>query len=125
MLKAFPSVGLLTSTSSKVISRMSQASPPSLTPTARYEEVAHHRSELEIVKRENENLRRRIRDLERSLSSRRQSGDRLRSDSTSTGVSVRSGAVGTTQERGHAENEEDDAVKVGESAGSIGVGGGH
>ena len=105
---------------------MSQASPPSLTPAARYEEVAHHRSELEIVKRENESLRRRIRDLERSLSSRRQSGgDRLRSDSTSTGVSVRSAAMGPTQERGHAENEEDDAVKVGESAGSIGVGGGH
>ena len=99
----------------------------SYTPTARYEEVAHHRSELEIVKRENENLRRRIRDLERSLSSRRQSGgDRVRSDSTSTGVSVRSTAIGVNQERGQAEiEEEDDAVKVGESAGSIGVGGGH
>lgn len=78
------------------------------------------------MKRENENLRRRIRDLERSLSSRRQSGgDHFRSDSTSTGVSVRSTAIGVSHERGHVENEEEDAVKVGESAGSIGVGGGH
>ena len=78
------------------------------------------------MKRENENLRRRIRDLERSLSSRRQSGgDRLRSDSISTGVSVRSTAIDVNHERGQGENEEEDAVKVGESAGSIGVGGGH
>ena len=77
------------------------------------------------MKRENENLRRRIRDLERALSSRRQSsGDRLRSDSTSTGVSIRSIAIGANHERGQAENEEEEAVKVGESAGSIGVGGG-
>ncbi|KAG6995807.1 hypothetical protein G7Y79_00041g077590 [Physcia stellaris] len=98
----------------------------SYTLNARYEEVTHQRAELELVKRENENLRRRIRDLERSLSSRRHdAGDRLRSDSASTGISIRSTAVGNTQDRVHAENEEEDGVKVGESAGSIGVGGGH
>lgn len=97
----------------------------SYTPSARYEEVTHQRAELDIVKRENENLRRRIRDLERSLRSRRQSeGDRLRSDSASTGISVRSAAVAGTRDISNTENEED-AVRVGESAGSIGVGGGH
>lgn len=88
--------------------------------------MTHQRAELELVKRENESLRRRIRDLERSLSSRRhEAGDRLRSDSASTGISIRSTAVGNTQDRVHTENEEEDGVKVGESAGSIGVGGGH
>jgi len=37
---------------------------------ARYEEAAFHRSELESVKRENEALRQRIRELERSLGGR-------------------------------------------------------
>ena len=37
---------------------------------ARYEEAAYHRAELEIVKRENEALKQRIRELERSLARR-------------------------------------------------------
>lgn len=37
---------------------------------ARYEEAAFHRAELENVKRENETLRQRIKDLERSLANR-------------------------------------------------------
>ena len=41
--------------------------PPSPHPTSRYEEVALHRAELEAVKRENETLRRRVRELEASL----------------------------------------------------------
>ena len=41
--------------------------------TQRYEELAHQRSELDIVKRENEALRRRVRELERSLTNRRES----------------------------------------------------
>ena len=95
----------------------------SYAPTARYEEAAHHRAELEIAKRENESLRRRIRELERSLSSRRESGaNRRRSDSTSTGVSIQSAAVGDTQQHGSTGNE--DMVHVGESASSLGVGGG-
>jgi hypothetical protein len=43
---------------------------------SRYEEVAHHRAELEAVKRENELLRRRVRDLESTIRQHRQSRDR-------------------------------------------------
>lgn len=74
----------------------------SYAPTARYEEATHYRSELEIVKRENESLRRRVKELERSLNRRR------RSD--------------TAAERSDAGQE--DEVHVGESAGSVGLGGG-
>jgi hypothetical protein len=42
---------------------------------ARYEEAAFHRAELESVKRENEALRQRIRELERSLGSRSAPGE--------------------------------------------------
>jgi hypothetical protein len=42
---------------------------------ARYEEAAFHRAELESVKRENEALRQRIRELERSLGSRSATGE--------------------------------------------------
>ena len=98
--------------------------------TQRYEEAAHHRSELEIVKRENEALRRRIRDLERALrrildleralSSRRQSESGTRpNELASTNLGTRQAAAGT------AVDEEDDSVNVGESAASAGVGGGH
>jgi hypothetical protein len=41
---------------------------------ARYEEAAFHRAELDAVKRENESLRQRIRDLEKSLSNRSREG---------------------------------------------------
>lgn len=95
---------------------------PSAAGTSRYEEAAHHRSELDIVKRENESLRRRIRDLERSLNSRRQSDiGRDRSDSASTGTSV----PPSSRVRTVLMDDDDDAVNVGESAGSVGVGGGH
>jgi cell division protein FtsB len=39
--------------------------------TARYEEVAHYRQELEEAKKENEALRKKIRELERELRGRR------------------------------------------------------
>ncbi|KAH8690813.1 hypothetical protein BGW36DRAFT_432595 [Talaromyces proteolyticus] len=39
---------------------------------SRYEETAHHRAELEAVKRENEMLRRRVRELEQNLKSYRE-----------------------------------------------------
>ncbi len=87
--------------------------------TQRYEEATHHRSELEIVKRENEALRRRVRELERSLSSRRDSATNLsRRDSVSTNASIPPLAR-------LAVEDEEDAVHVGESAGSAGVGAGH
>lgn len=41
---------------------------------ARYEEAAFHRAELDSVKRENEALRQRIKDLEKSLSNRSREG---------------------------------------------------
>jgi hypothetical protein len=66
--------------------------------TARYEEAAYHRAELEAVKRENEALRRRIRELERSLQGRRSSdASRPRGQSVESRTSV-SGRIGTTRE---------------------------
>ena len=92
--------------------------------TQRYEEAAHHRSELEIVKRENEALRRRVQELERSLNSRRHSGNGvIRSGSVSTNASIP--ATSGTGGRGRESEENDDAVQVGESAGSVGYCGGH
>ena len=92
--------------------------------TQRYEEAAHHRSELDIVKRENEALRRRIQELERSLSSRRQSGSGMtRAGSGSTNASISPTAATGGRGRGTEENE--DAVHVGESAGSVGFEDGH
>jgi hypothetical protein len=44
-----------------------QARSASVVSTPRYEEVAHYRQELEEAKRENEALKRRIRELERSI----------------------------------------------------------
>lgn len=87
--------------------------------TQRYEEATHQRSELEIVKRENEALRRRIRELERSLSSRRESATGLsRRGSVSTNASAPPQAAGPPGEDG------EDVVNVGESAVSVGVGAG-
>ena len=92
--------------------------------TQRYEEAAHHRSELEIAKRENEVLRRRIQELERSLSNRRQSGIGItRSGSVSTNASLP--PTTGTGGRGRGIEEDEDVVNVGESAGSVGFGGGH
>lgn len=76
------------------------------------------------MKRENEALRRRIQELERSLSSRRQPGTGMtRSGSVSTNASIPPTAG--TRDRGRGTEEDEDAVHVGESAGSVGVGGGH
>ena len=86
--------------------------------TQRYEEIAHHRSELELVKRENDALRRRIRELERNLNSRRESATNLsRQDSVSTSASVPRQMYSATE-------DEEDTVNMGESAGSVGVGAG-
>ena len=78
-----------------------------------------------MVKRENEALRRRIQELERSLSSRRQSGNGMtRSGSVSTNASFP--RMNGTGGRGRGGTEDDeDAVHVGESAGSVGFGGDH
>ncbi|KAI4262536.1 MAG: hypothetical protein L6R42_002294 [Xanthoria sp. 1 TBL-2021] len=97
---------------------------PSSAATARYEETAHHRSEMENVKRENEMLRRRILELERSLRSRRASStSHAPSDSEST--SARPQATAGGNQSASLDFDEDAVhVGVGESAGSVGVGGG-
>jgi len=100
-------------------SNVGSTRPSYIPSTQRYEEATHQRSELEIVKRENEALRRRIRELERSLSNRRESVTGLsRRESISTNASVPPHGPRPTAE------DLEDAVNVGESAGSVGVGGG-
>lgn len=91
--------------------------------TGRYEETAYHRQELDAVKRENETLKRRIRDLERTLRARRPSdASRTRSESVSTTASVRDREVsGVGRGREREKEGEEDAVRVGESARSAGV----
>ncbi|KAH0536197.1 hypothetical protein FGG08_006905 [Glutinoglossum americanum] len=85
---------------------------PSAVATSRYEETAHHRAELESVKRENEALRRRIKELERVISARRQSQNgRTRSESVSTTASA-----GGVVRPGEGDEE---VVRVGESARSV------
>ncbi|KAJ4415575.1 hypothetical protein N0V85_002656 [Neurospora sp. IMI 360204] len=79
----------------------SEHSPAILPGTPRYEETVFYRGELENVKRENEALKRRVRELERMVRERRASdasrasqggtgslAPRTRSDSTSTTASV-------------------------------------
>ena len=83
--------------------------------TPRYEEATHHRTELEMVKRENEALRRRVQELERSLVSQREPAatDLSRQNSVSTNASVPPHLP--------LARDDDDVVNVGESARSSGV----
>ncbi|KAG6005605.1 hypothetical protein E4U43_000567 [Claviceps pusilla] len=130
-----------------------QMSPGLMPATSRYEETAFYRNELETAKKENETLKRRIRELERMMHSRR-AGDmsRPRSDSVSTTASMNVGPSGgasiagprdnavagpqrpdrergmttqsiTSASGGVAVGVPDDEVKVGESAASAGVAG--
>ncbi|KAL8677454.1 MAG: hypothetical protein Q9186_006121 [Xanthomendoza sp. 1 TL-2023] len=122
-----PSTHMLQQTMSPAASARSSY-VPSNAAMARYEETTHHRSEMESVKRENEMLRRRIRELERRLGSRRTSSvSHVQSDTESTGASTRRpAAAGQGHGQGESLDFDDDAVhvRVGESAGSVGVGGG-
>lgn len=116
---------------------------PSMMPvTSRYEETAFHRQELETVKRENDTLKQRIRELERLVRERRASdtGNRPRSESVSTtaSVNVTGGGAGIARPRGDrvtsmlstagsaagsvAVGVPEDELRVGESAASAGVG---
>lgn len=76
------------------IGHAEQLSPGLMPATARYEETAYYRSELEMAKRENETLKRRIRELERLVRERRGDAGRGRSDSVSTTASVPVSGVG-------------------------------
>lgn len=75
--------------------------------------------------RENENLRRKVRELERALVSQQRALDRARNDprTSSEGVSPRE-TIEVVAGQVVNISEDDDAVHVGESAGSAGVGGG-
>ncbi len=91
--------------------------------SSRYEEVALHRSELDAVKKENDALKRKIRDLERTLRNRSQSdASRTRSESVSTTASIGVGNSGAGRGRQRVGEEEEDGVRLGESARSAGVG---
>lgn len=66
-----------------------QLSPGIMPATMRYEETAFYRQELETAKRENDLLKRRIRELERQVRQRRASDvSRPRSESVSTTASM-------------------------------------
>lgn len=120
-------------------------SPGLLPATARYEETAFYRSELEVAKKENDALRRRVRELERMVRDRRASdagSTRTRSESVSTTASAsvaragqgvggiagpREGGRPTERDRGVSITGSvgvgvpEDEVKVGESAASAGL----
>lgn len=83
------------------------------------EEADRSRIELEDVKRENEALKRRIRELERNISNRQPESDQMRSGSVSTSASS---APVTGRDR--PGDNDDDGVGIGESAASVGIGGG-
>jgi hypothetical protein len=77
--------------------------------TGRYEETSYHRHELEAVKRENEALKKKIRDLERTLRARRQSdASRTRSESESTTASVGPRDSASSLVRGREREKEGD-----------------
>ncbi|KAF4447511.1 hypothetical protein F53441_8995 [Fusarium austroafricanum] len=129
---------------------MSEQLSPGLMPaTMRYEETAYYRNELETAKRENDALKRKIRELERQVRQRRASdASRPRSGSASTSASVsitpaggasiagpREGGLvrpGGERERGMTTQSiasltsvgvgvPEEELKVGESAASAGV----
>lgn len=106
-------------------SSTSELSPGIMPATSRYEETAFYRSELDSVKRENEALKRRIRELERAVRDRRASdASRGRSESVSTTASmtVPAGGGGGTGIAGRREGGRDRVVSTLSVAGSVGVG---
>jgi len=66
---------------------------------ARYEETTQHRAELEAVKRENESLKRRIRELERSLNSRRTSSSNVSRERSESSTGANAGEQRDDNER--------------------------
>ncbi|KAI1175682.1 hypothetical protein F4777DRAFT_578815 [Nemania sp. FL0916] len=69
----------------------SELSPGLMPATLRYEETAYYRAELDFAKRENETLKKRVKELERLLRDRRESDGsqgRARSESGSTTASL-------------------------------------
>ncbi|GAB7350608.1 hypothetical protein MBLNU459_g1176t1 [Dothideomycetes sp. NU459] len=142
-----PSISQATSFNSvagSTIAHVGSPNPGVSSPSQQYADAASARSELDIVKAENESLRQRIRSLERALRARRESSQsdanhtgRDRSSSRQ-GLNVSAWAAGTSvagpRERsesqsttassrpGIAGEDRDDVVKVGESAATVGIG---
>ena len=115
----------------------SELSPGLLPGTSRYEETVFYRSELESVKKENEALKRRVRELERMVRDRRPSdasrvsasvqAGRSRSDSVSTTASVSvaastAGGGGTSIAAQREGRERLRVVSMLSAAGSVAVG---
>lgn len=114
-----------------------QLSPGLMPGTSRYEETAFYRNELETAKKENEALKKKIRELERAVRERQRSASRPRSESVSTTASASvpagggSSIAGPRGERGRNLARQsvasvgvgvpEDEVKVGESAASAGL----
>lgn len=118
---------------------ISDLSPGILPGTQRYEETLFHRAELEAVKKENEALKQRVRELERMMRDRRssdasrasasQSAQRPRSDSVSTTASAAAslatsttGAGGVTIATQREGRERPRVVSMLSTSGSIAVG---
>ncbi|KAI2628210.1 hypothetical protein GGS21DRAFT_247948 [Xylaria nigripes] len=83
--------GRASSNASVVATPGSEFSPSLIPATVRYEETAIYRNELELARRENETLKKRIKELEKMLRERRESdtgAGRHRSESNSTTASV-------------------------------------
>ncbi|KAK6211730.1 hypothetical protein QIS74_10994 [Colletotrichum tabaci] len=124
----------------------SQLSPGLIPTTSRYEETALHRQELENVKKENEALKQRIRDLEKLVRERTAGRERRGSESTGSaaatgtvpGVGVTTGGAGIAGARRPGGERErslttmsvassvavgvpDEELQVGESAASLGL----
>lgn len=95
--------------------------------TVRYEETQFYRNELDTAKKENESLKRRIRELERQVQDRRTSDvSRPRSESVSTTASMNvapSGGASIAPPRESAPSRTDrDRGNTMQSAASVGVG---
>jgi len=116
---------------------ISDLSPGLLPGTQRYEETLFHRAELEAVKKENEALKQRVRELERMMRDRRPSDasrvsqglPRPRSDSVSTTASAAAslatnttGAGGVTIATQREGRERPRVVSMLSTSGSIAVG---
>lgn len=89
-----------TSSNASVIATPGSELSPGLVPaTLRYEETAHYRNELDVAKRENDMLKKRVKELERMLRERKD-GDaghaRVRSESSSTTTNTSVSMIGTT-----------------------------
>lgn len=113
---------------------LEQLSPGLMPATSRYEETAFYRSELEAAKKENETLKRRIRDLERLVHTRRAS-DAARTRGETEGVtaaaaspgSVPAESMGTVSNRDGPSSRRErgrglTSQSVASVAGSIGIG---